>query len=241
MNKKFTQNKRGSHVGVILSFMIFVTFLIFMFSILEPAVKTDQEKESLLNFLENEIIDYVTKDVVTSVIGLEDIDKVQGCINLNSPVNILGLGMPLSIIIKDSSEGVAGYELNGEIISIDKPIGENFLKFFYLGVLPAATTSTCTGYFELFEDYQVAYTRTTSQIYKSEIKTLITNNQVTNNLNGVFDTTNEIGLKFEDSDGVILETTPPEISSNVYSKEINIEYIDEEATIKPGRLTISVW
>ena len=47
--------KRGSHVGVMLSFAIFLTFLIFLFVALEPAITSGQNKKSVLNYLKIEL------------------------------------------------------------------------------------------------------------------------------------------------------------------------------------------
>ena len=44
-------NKKGSHVGMMLSFVIFVTFLVFLYSILYPMIKTGQDKKLVLDNL----------------------------------------------------------------------------------------------------------------------------------------------------------------------------------------------
>jgi hypothetical protein len=54
---------------MILSFVIFVTFLVFLYSALEPAIKTQKEKDSLLDFLEVEIINNMTRDLTVSIVN----------------------------------------------------------------------------------------------------------------------------------------------------------------------------
>ncbi|MCK4647518.1 hypothetical protein KAT24_01145 [Candidatus Pacearchaeota archaeon] len=44
-------DKKGSHVGMMLSFVIFVTFLVFLYSILQPVIKIRQDKKLILDSL----------------------------------------------------------------------------------------------------------------------------------------------------------------------------------------------
>jgi len=57
------KNKRGSHVGFAISFMLFISFVIFLFSILGPVGKVESDKDFLLKHLENEIIENTTAEL----------------------------------------------------------------------------------------------------------------------------------------------------------------------------------
>ena len=57
------KNKRGSHVGVMISFAIFITFVVFLFVIFEPIVNQKKERESELTFLEEELIELFNSDL----------------------------------------------------------------------------------------------------------------------------------------------------------------------------------
>jgi len=49
--------KRGtSHLGFVLSFVIFLTFLLFMYAMIEPVLKIQPGKETLLNDVKNKIV-----------------------------------------------------------------------------------------------------------------------------------------------------------------------------------------
>ena len=50
-------NKEGSHVGVMLSFVIFITFIIFLFVIFESRINIHQNKESILEHLEKALLE----------------------------------------------------------------------------------------------------------------------------------------------------------------------------------------
>lgn len=65
------KNKRGSHISFIISFVLFVSFLIFFIGIIKPFEKTETGKGTLLKHLENEIIKEVSDEVLV-VSALED-------------------------------------------------------------------------------------------------------------------------------------------------------------------------
>ena len=57
------RSRKGSQISFIISFLLFISFLIFFISILNPFEKIETGKSSLLKHLENEIIKNVTGDV----------------------------------------------------------------------------------------------------------------------------------------------------------------------------------
>ncbi len=242
MNKILTNNKRGSHVGVILSFVIFVTFLVFLYSALEPAIKTQKEKDSLLSFIQEEIIKNITKDMTTSVVKF----KAAGppCVYFEK---ISGTDTNSKIIIQNKGGlvfSISGWD-SGNIF-VDRQGGNKLIKIFFLEGTQATSTrpSSCTEAKEI-EDYNITYTRTKPYIYESAIIEIrdIYNAGGVETLKDYFKVPigSDFGLAFKDSDGNIIATNEGNISTNVYSKEINIEYIDEEAKEKSGILAVKVW
>ena len=49
-------NKKGSHVGFILSFVIFITFIVFLLVVFNPRINFKQNKEPILSHLETELL-----------------------------------------------------------------------------------------------------------------------------------------------------------------------------------------
>ena len=64
----FEKKRGGTHVGVILSFVIFVTFLIFLYTTIQPAVKLNKDKQIVLDLLKEEIISSVSAELTNAVI-----------------------------------------------------------------------------------------------------------------------------------------------------------------------------
>ena len=52
------RGKKGSHVGMMLSFGIFVVFLVFLYSILQPTIKLERDKKLILSDL---IVEFVER------------------------------------------------------------------------------------------------------------------------------------------------------------------------------------
>ena len=69
------KNKKGSHVGIIFSFIIFVSFLIFLILMIEPSINTQKSKQHIIELLKNELIKNVSSELVAYSI---DIEKING-------------------------------------------------------------------------------------------------------------------------------------------------------------------
>ena len=65
-------NKKGSHVGMMLSFVIFVTFLVFLYSVLYPMVKIGQDKKLILDNLILELSEMLDSDYTSGSIKTLD-------------------------------------------------------------------------------------------------------------------------------------------------------------------------
>ena len=89
--------KRGSHVGVMLSFVIFLTFFIFLYTIIEPVIRTQEDKQALSDYLGTELIKMSFANMTTFSIKInEDINQNKDCIKLKK------------MLVNDSSK-FAGY------------------------------------------------------------------------------------------------------------------------------------
>jgi len=71
-DKKLMKNKRGSHIGFAIAFMLFISFVIFLFVILEPAGKVEDGKELLLNYLKEDIIENVSSELKIISVKIND-------------------------------------------------------------------------------------------------------------------------------------------------------------------------
>lgn len=80
MIKKLKKNKKGSHVGIIVSFTLFITAIIFLYSIVGSPIKTNKDKENSITDLKNNFFNFAKEKVV-----IARIYNNGSCIEFNTP------------------------------------------------------------------------------------------------------------------------------------------------------------
>src|SRR5690606_17204328 len=105
----YMMNKKGSHVGMVLSFVIFVIFLVFTISILQPAVKQEKDKRALLEYLKNELANELSDQLNTTVIELKNSQGNANCITLSGLGNFIFLK---NLIVKNQNSQMLNYDID---------------------------------------------------------------------------------------------------------------------------------
>ena len=245
-----SSNKRGSHVGMILSFVIFVIFLIFLYSILEPILKTEKDKEALLDYLEIELVKEFSTEITTMIImNKTGIDSDRDCIRLRNIIeNITEAGaIPENLIIKDSLNNILSYSLQGpNNLEIENLLHVGFFKIYSSEKLersPIFGEGPCQVLRET-DDYLLGLTRTNEHIFETKIIDSI-NTYEADYENFKSDLKipagSEFGFSFTYSNGTTIGTEEKDISISIYAEEIPIQYIDTDANFLPGFINIKVW
>jgi len=114
-------NKRGSHVGVMISFSMFVAMMIFIFIVSWPALKPEENKENTLNHLEEEIIEETSATLIGATIMVNATDNF--CIKIVGGIN------------EDGSFGFYSVSPDGTIIPIEKFESDGSGSTFVVGLL----------------------------------------------------------------------------------------------------------
>jgi hypothetical protein len=238
-------DKNGSHVGVMISFVIFVTFLIFVYAVLEPAINAQKGKESFSNFLELEITDKVSYDMTAGTVDLVN-PLGPSCVKLSSGRTALGIGT--NIITKEySGTSLASYVSSSnanDLIIQGTSTSDNFLKIYYSPAFDSIETSasSCTVLNE-GSGYNVGVTKTQKYIFEEKMIELIRNYDNYEDLRAELKIPEgiEFGYGITLSNGTSIETEREESSTDVYIKESPIQYVDAEGNILIGYLKIKVW
>lgn len=229
-------NKRGSHVGIVLSFVIFVTFVIFIFSILEPKIKINQNKEALLDNIKIKFVDEVSAESLTTSISI----SVSG-----AECDLLSIDLEeirgLNSIVKDKNGVIVGSKTIGTSeLKIDWNGLDNFYKVYSaeenLDGHTYSGTANCEGV-----DAQVSSVRSNKYVSENKIVNFIRDNNF-ESLN-IPDGTG-FDVIFEDAGGGITKVVPQQEigdSVSVYSDRFGVQYFDKEANIKTGFITIRVY
>lgn len=231
LKKDYKMKKRGSHVGMVLSFVVFVTFLIFLYTILEPAITTEKDKNYLLEYLQFELLTNLSADLTIVTIS-SDSSK---CLKLLD--SDVGVENNLNFIVKDENDNIVDSEREGEFIKIEKG---DFFKVYYSKepfLNFSMKKSNCIS-------PSIDLVRTKEYIYESKIISLI--NEYNLEYNSLKESLgipigSEFGFSFKNASSGVIGTEEKNISISVYAEEIPIQYIDSKADILPGFITIKVW
>ncbi len=238
--------KRGSHVGIVLSFVIFITFLLFLYTIVEPSIKTQTGKEALLDYLKIELIERFSANLTSSSVTIEK-ELPKSCIELKDLITELNI-VPI-IIVKDKSEKIFSNRIFGDNLQIDRE-GDNDVFFFKIynseefeeGI--GGTFSSCKLYDKDQGQYTIGLVRTDEYIFDTKVIELI--DEYENDYEGLKNELkiplgSEFGFGLIYSDERKIGTEGQNISTDIYAKEIPVQYVNTDANISLGFINIQVW
>ncbi len=230
-------NKKASHVGVVLSFVIFVTFIIFLWSIFQPLTEFERGKQDTLDYLQVELIREFAADMTAATITLSS--PYSGCLLVD-----ITEGVEKKAVVKDKENNLLNYDISDDKIGVDL-VNNDFFKIYYSGEFEDDSISIggCSE-----DPYDVGLVRTTEEIFETKIKNLSDFiNEGEDNYEEIKQRLklaigDEFGFTFKNgSNDFIAGTEEKDISVNIYVEEIPIQYIDSKANINPGFLSIRVW
>tara|TARA_Y100000034_G_scaffold122656_1_gene168397 strand:+ start:5540 stop:6253 length:714 start_codon:yes stop_codon:yes gene_type:complete len=236
-------NKGGSHVGIMLSFVIFVTFLAFLYSVIEPATKVEKDKQFLLNYLGIELDKIFSANLTSVTVSINETYNLNGdCLKI---AQIEGIDW-LDIIVKDKD----GNPLNFEVEDTNIEFEHNDVRFFKIYYSNeqfkdfSGNQNACSEPKEN-EDYSIKLIKTEMYLYETRINNITEehkkNYEKLKEKLKILEGT-EFGFSLIDNNrSNITKTEDNNLPINIYADETPIQYIDEEANIKSGFLIIKVW
>ena len=221
----FPKNRKASHIGMMISFIVFILFLIFIFIILEPSVNLIREKENYFEYLEKQLIEKFSSEMIT--------------ISVDSPTVFAGSCIKIDLIDLDLGNGgfvisdVGNYNLDGTNLNVD--LTEDFIAYYSEGFdLNNGALSGC-------EEVNISFIRKNNYIFKSKIEDAfdLENFEAGFNLTGI----NDFSFELLDNvkENIVGEVSNEEISSEVVVKDVSVEYVDTDANINVGYLRIKIW
>ena len=235
-------NKRGSHVEIIISFIIFVTFILFIFSILEPSINLKADKKSFLEDIELGIKNQISAEMTTITVKITS--SSQSCISLDEALTNLEIDSRIVALGKD------GDSLNCYIASGDSDdlmiergsTADNFIKIYSSDSFDSleSSSSSCQP-LQITTNYQLGMTKTKEYYFETKMFDLL--NEDYENLRSVLGIPEsiEFGYGIKLANGTTFETEEGDLLTNIYVKETPIEYIDSEGNMLLGFLRIKTW
>ncbi|HEA46502.1 MAG TPA: hypothetical protein ENH99_01850 [Candidatus Pacearchaeota archaeon] len=204
------KTKRGSHVGVVLSFVIFMTALLLIFAIVQPNL-TVEEKNNIREYLQNEILEQTSEEITTVSVSLTH-SAPQSCVELNNFFSRTGIGD--KIFIRSDSGNVLSTEVSGQNLLTQRN-GNIFFRVYWSEEFEheTGTLGSCQSLNEGEEGYVLGLAKTTKHMFETKVIKLI------NDYNADYDATkrslgivsgDEFDFGFEYHNGTTIETTGQE-------------------------------
>lgn len=239
--KKLKQkNKKGSHIGIILSIVIFVGFLIFLYVIMGPAIKPQKDKQALLDSLEIRLLEQVSSDLTTVTMSISNsYTPIGNCISI-AHVEEVG---ELDSIVKDE-DGNPVNSNPGTNLDIDWTGGRFFKIYYSEESFDDFPLSNGCDNPVINSDYFINSIKTNEKIFETKILTLISLYEgdygYVKELLRVPEG-NDFSFNFTYNNRTNIGTVKQIPLVNVYVEEIPVQYVNREANLEPGAITIKVW
>jgi len=245
-------NKKGSHIGFVVSFVIFVTFLVFLYTIIQPVTVRERSKDYILDYLTLNLIGNSTGEMTTMVVNVVDpILPGKACINLQ---NMIGDGEgEIPISMKDHLSFTANgesflYQESGQGFIVN--VGEGFqgiITIIYsedINKLPYVSVGGCDPH-----SFPTGYVKTFSEIFETKMyeinESYYADYEALKITLGIPDGT-EFNFYVYDSlrsepPIISAEIQEPPIDKSVFVQETPIQYADVNGNKLFGFLKVEIW
>ena len=235
------KNKKGSHLAIVLSLLLFVGFLVFLYVMIQPILQTSGNKPALIDSLQINLVKQLSANLTTVSISL--LTTPGSCISMPHEN---GLGS-LNYIVRH-------YETEIPISSNQDPTTllfswvnpQDFFQISYSEAVfdyPSASLTGCSGFVEN-TDYTVKSIKKTEKVFESKIIDFISIvNEDYPDAKTIlkFPSSSDFGFNFTYSNGTTIGTSEREIATSIFAEEMGVPYIDKEGNHEEGVLTIKVW
>ncbi|MDP3966614.1 MAG: hypothetical protein Q8Q04_03720 [archaeon] len=226
-------DKKGSHISLVLSFIIFVVSLIFVYIIAGASINNDESKVGVLLSIEKNVKSELLDDIW--VIRL-NADESASCMKLTIPSEVLITGGKTAAIGDNGTVKSKVSGQNGKNLFVE---GGGFVKVYY---------STIFGNDVFGSDDCVNLIGDSWSKEEVIIESKI--NQLIANFSGNYSllkekigipSNMEFNLQFEYQNGSILGSPGPNLNTEVYLREIGIFYLSQNSKYENGKIIIKIW
>lgn len=233
-------NKKGSHVGMIMSFVVFVTFVVFLYAILHPSITQEGKNEYSLNYLEKEIVKMASEDLTSATISITD-NPIQLCVEFEGLITETGIDSK-AFVKNELEENLLFYNSGSNLEVTRTGNSQTLFKVYQSNEFEDSngeSNPSCKN-LELDNDYSIGLVRTKEYVFETKIISMINNYMgVKESLEDEIDQEFSFGFIYDDN----TEISSPieEISTSIFVEKIPVQYVDSQANIKSGFIIIRIW
>ncbi len=247
-------NKNGSHVGMILSFVIFITFIVFLYTVIKPTIQTGEDKKIMVEETENQIIQSLSSNLTVASFSISSTNK-DSCLEMQNFLFDLfnsGINYNYNLITKDSSNTrQPSYQDSAYNLVLSRTDTTNsFFKVYLSPKFPSVGASSCSKIISE-KDYNFGSVDTGQYIYLGQAAQNDGVFGLINSYNTNYESLktqlkitpgNEFWFSFKESDGNVDQPAAKQIpSTNVYADELPVQYFDSNANLLSGYLDVKIW
>ena len=249
-------NKRGTHIAVMISFAIFIAFVVFLIIFLEPQLRIQKARQSYLDYLKIALERMFIGEMIVLTLNLTE-SEGRDCISLKDSVASVTAHRTDSthLIFKNETNGILDYRSSGSNDLLVKTGVSNrgILKIYYSEKLsttycgstpsPECNIAGCIP----TTNYDITMIRVSNETFEPKIEEVVEwynddYEDLKNSLQIPPGMNFEFSFDFEDNEGNIVAASQPiPVDRDVYVQENPILYIDEWGNLKPGNLILKVW
>ena len=228
------KNKKATHVGIILSFVIFVTFVVFLVVVLRPTSNLHENERFTIELLKRNIQDFTSSEITSFILTPP---SSADCFTLNESNFSLS---NLNHSVKNQNNTPLNSYRDANILYIEKSVLDQIYKVDYssekLNNTLFANPVDCIA-------LNINSIKKTTNILEPKINELILKQE--NNYSGLKSDFNipsgkEIGIMFEFENTTIIGKAIPEKRKAIYVKNFQIIYLDLNANEKIGNFIIYI-
>ena len=232
------KNKKGSHVEIVLSFVLFVGSIFFVYFLVQPSIsKNDKTLE--IDSLKEKIKDFLKEDLTLASVKIKITPPT--CAKLN---NFFGSGEINERLIAVGKSGNLNAMKNGNNLVIETG-GNNFINIYSSKEFNAknGNIAGCQN-LNKDQDYSFGLIKTEEHFFESRLLNL--SEKYSSNYSGLkselkIPDSVDFGFGFFYSDGTSFYAGNNSYDINIYSEEIPINYINKNKGFEIGKLTIITW
>ncbi len=249
MIKKIVSKKGTSHVGVVVSFVIFVTFLVFLYIIIQPVTVREKDKDYILDYLTLNLVGNSTGDLTTMIVNVVDPVEPHPCINLQQIIHDDQIpGYMINNLSFMANGETFTYSVSSPNILVNTGYGfQGIITIVYSEDITPLAYDGETGCNP--KSYPVGYVKTFSEIFETKMYEL--NESYYLDYEGLkaylgIPKGTEFNFYIYDSQRseppiIKAEIQEPPTDRSVFVQETPIQYVDENGNRLFGFLMVEVW
>jgi hypothetical protein len=210
---------------------------------LQPSIQIKEDKEKILDNIEIELIEAFSSEMegITFVIN---VTTSSNCVRLK---DFVGQLKSENFILKNESGGIiTEVRDHQDDLLIDRnSLNDTLFRIYNSEEFGTVGKGNLPGCQLLSNDsYIFKSANINNEIFLSKINDVILDywsNYSSLKENLSLEVSSNFGFSFTDKKTILIETPDENVSTSVYAEEIPVLFVDSEADINPGFLTIKVW